>query len=178
MMVKSQRPVYSKAKKGKKEIRTSDLLKFVVSIVICQLAGFVGAYFNTPAIPTWYNTLKKPYFTPPNSVFSPVWIALFFLMGISLYLVWRDPFKLQTKKSAIILFAIQLALNIFWSIIFFGLRAPFEAFIEIIVLWLAILLTIIVFFRVSKLAGVLMIPYLLWVSFAAVLNFFLWKLNL
>ena len=153
------------------------ILKLIASIIICQLAGFIGSLFTTPAIPTWYKTLTKPAFTPPNSIFSPVWITLFLLMGISLFLVWQKSLKDQKVKIALLFFAVQLVLNTFWSILFFGLKSPLWAFIEIIILWFAILLTIIKFFKVSKPAGILLLPYILWVSFAAFLNFFLWNLN-
>jgi tryptophan-rich sensory protein len=155
----------------------NDLLKLILSIIICQAAGFIGSIFTSRSIPTWYASLKRPSFAPPNWVFSPVWITLFVLMGISLYLVWRMLSRGQKVRTALILFAVQLVLNMLWSILFFGLQSPFAAFIEIVVLWMAILLTIIAFIRVSTAAAVLMIPYILWVSFAAVLNFFFWKLN-
>ena len=154
-----------------------NILKLIASIMICQLAGFIGSLFTTPAIQTWYKTLIKPSFNPPNSVFSPVWITLFLLMGISLFLVWQKNLKDRKVKIALFFFALQLSLNILWSIIFFGLKLPFYAFVEIIILWFAILLTILKFLKVSKPAGILLLPYLLWVSFAAFLNFFLWNLN-
>jgi len=154
-----------------------DWLRLILSIVICQAAGFIGSLFTSRSIPTWYASLKRPSFAPPNWVFSPVWITLFVMMGISLYLVWRMLSRGQKVRTALILFAVQLVLNMLWSILFFGLQSPFAAFIEIVVLWMAILLTIIVFFRASLIGAVLLIPYILWVSFAAVLNFFFWKLN-
>lgn len=154
-----------------------DLLKLIASIIICQLAGFIGSLFTSPAIPTWYETLRKPSFNPPNWLFSPVWITLFLLMGISLFLVWKKGMKERIVKVGLSLFAIQLMLNILWSILFFGLKSPLLAFIEIIILWFAILLTILKFFKISKPAGLLLLPYILWVSFAAFLNFFLWNLN-
>jgi benzodiazapine receptor len=155
----------------------NDLLKLIVSLITCQLAGFIGSLFTSPAIPTWYASLKKPSFNPPNWVFSPVWITLFVLMGISLFLIWRKTLEDKKVRIAILFFAVQLVLNVCWSVIFFGLKSPFFAFIEIIFLWIAILLTILKSYKVSKTAGVLLIPYILWVSFAAVLNFFLWNLN-
>ncbi|NIM89956.1 MAG: tryptophan-rich sensory protein [Candidatus Aminicenantes bacterium] len=154
-----------------------DILKLAGSIIICQLAGFIGSLFTTPAIRTWYKTLTKPAFTPPNFIFSPVWITLFLLMGISLFLVWQKKHKDREVKIALLFFTAQLILNTFWSILFFGLKSPLWAFIEIVILWLAILVTIIKFFKVSKPAGYLLLPYILWVSFAAFLNFSLWRLN-
>ncbi len=153
-----------------------DILKLVASVILCQTAGFLGSLFTTPAISTWYKTLDKPFFTPPNWIFSPVWICLFILMGISLYFVWRRPDHL-TFKPALIFFFVQLILNVLWSIAFFGLRSPLLGFVDIVLLWIAILFTIFNFFKVSNFSGVLLIPYLVWVSFAALLNFSLWILN-
>ena len=153
------------------------IFKLIVSLIICQLAGFVGSLFTTPSIPTWYASLVKPSFTPPNWVFSPVWISLFVLMGISLFLLWEKTLHYPGVRTALFWFAVQLGLNMLWSILFFGLKSPFFALIEIIVLWIAIFLTILKSFRVSKLAGVLLIPYLIWVSFAAGLNYSIWTLN-
>jgi len=153
-----------------------DVLKLATSVILCQLAGFLGSLFTTPAIPTWYATLSKPFFTPPNWIFSPVWISLFVLMGISLFFVWRKQDHLPVK-TALIFFFIQLILNIFWSAAFFGLRSPLLGLMDIVLLWIAILFTIKNFLKVSKFAGALLIPYLLWVSFAALLNFALWILN-
>lgn len=154
-----------------------DIFKLVASLVICQLAGVIGSFFTIPAIPVWYASLEKPSFTPPDAVFSPVWITLFVLMGLSLYFIWREPLRQQGVKIALFFFTLQLVLNVCWSIIFFGLQNPFMAFIEIIILWIVILLTILVSLRVSRIAAILLIPYILWVSFAAVLNFFIWNLN-
>ena len=158
-------------------MKPTDILKLVASVILCQIAGFLGSLFTTPAIPTWYATLRKPFFTPPNWIFSPVWISLFILMGISLFFVWRRQGHPQLKK-ALIFFFVQLILNVLWSLAFFGLRLPLLGLIDIILLWIAILLTIQKFLKVSKFAGVLLLPYLLWVSFAALLNFSLWIQNL
>ncbi len=159
------------------KVRLIEVLRFIVSVAICQAAGFIGSIFTTPAIPTWYAALRKPAFNPPNWLFGPVWTILFLLMGIALFLVWRRPLSEPKVKTALALFAVQLALNVLWSILFFGLRSPLAGFTEILVLWVFILLTIISFYRVSTLAGVLLIPYILWVSFAAILNYHLWRLN-
>jgi benzodiazapine receptor len=159
------------------KIKINDILKLAVSIILCQLAGFLGSLFTTPAIPTWYQTLHKPFFTPPNWIFSPVWISLFLLMGISLFLVWGRQDH-QKVKTALIFFFVQLILNILWSAAFFGLRSPLLGLIDIGLLWIAILLTTQHFLKVSRMAGFLLIPYLLWVGFAGLLNFSLWILNL
>lgn len=157
-------------------INKGDIWKLAVSLILCQLAGVLGSLFTTPAIPTWYQTLNKPSFTPPNWIFSPVWISLFILMGISLFLVWRKQGQ-PSVRAALFFFSIQLILNVLWSIAFFGLRSPLLGLIDILLLWMAILLTVLTFFKVSKWAGLFLLPYLLWVSFAAVLNFSLWTLN-
>ncbi|MCJ7498140.1 MAG: tryptophan-rich sensory protein [candidate division Zixibacteria bacterium] len=158
-------------------IRLNDVLKLVISLIICQLAGFIGSLFTTPAIPSWYATLVKPSFTPPNWVFAPVWTTLFLLMGISAFLVWRKGIENPRVNLALRLFIIQLILNIIWSVLFFGLRSTLLGLVEIIILWTFILFTILYFFKVSKIAGILLLPYFVWVSFAAVLNFSIWRLN-
>jgi tryptophan-rich sensory protein len=158
-------------------VKIKDILKLVLSVALCQLAGFLGSLFTIPAIPTWYKTLNKPFFTPPDWIFSPVWISLFILMGISLFLVWQRQGHRKLKMALIFFFA-QLIFNMLWSAAFFGLRSPLLGLIDIVLLWFAILLTIQNFLRVSRTAGLLLLPYILWVSFAAVLNFSLWILNL
>jgi benzodiazapine receptor len=152
--------------------------KLAVSILICQLAGIIGSFFTVSSVGTWYVGLAKPSFNPPNWVFFPVWTTLFVLMGISLYIVWDNGIKSKQSKTAITIFGVQLALNTLWSILFFGFKSPLFAFIEIIFLWTAILLTILYFYRISKPAAYLLIPYILWVSFAAVLNFSIFYLNM
>ncbi len=151
--------------------------RFFVSLIICQLVGFIGSIFTTPAISGWYAYLEKPSFNPPNWIFSPVWIFLYLLMGVTLYLLWQNLPK-KEAKIALIFFAIQLGLNTLWSVIFFGLKSPMVAFLEIIILWIFILLTMITSSRVTKASVYLLLPYILWVNFAAVLNFFLWRLNM
>ncbi|UCE42339.1 MAG: tryptophan-rich sensory protein [Candidatus Aminicenantes bacterium] len=151
--------------------------RLIASLVICQLAGFIGSVFTTPAISGWYASLEKPTFNPPNWIFSPVWIFLYLLMGMTLYILWQNLPKTEAK-IALWFFAFQLVLNIFWSVIFFGLKLPMVAFIEIIILWIFILLTMIKSSRVSKASVYLLLPYILWVNFAAILNFFLWRLNM
>ena len=154
-----------------------DIVKLIVSIVVCEGAGGIGAIFTTPAIPTWYARLKKPTFTPPNSAFGPVWITLYLLMGIAVFLVWREGLSQEGVKTAFILFWVQLLLNVLWSVIFFGSRSLFGGMVVILLLWAAILANIILFFGVSPIAGGLLIPYIIWVSIAANLNAQVWKLN-
>ncbi len=154
-----------------------DIIKLVVSIVVCQGAGFIGSIFTTPAIATWYAGLAKPPFSPPNWLFGPVWISLFLLMGIALFFIWRQGVQTPGVVIALIVFAVQLVLNILWSFLFFKLQSPLFGFIEIVILWVAIILTILSFARISRTAAFLLIPYIVWVSFAAVLNYSLYKLN-
>lgn len=154
------------------------ITQFVVSILGCLSVGIVGALFTTPAIPAWYNTLSKPSFSPPAWVFGPAWTILYILMGISLFLVWTKKSEGDIKQSALYIFFAQLFLNAIWSPIFFGLQSPFTALIIITLLWLTIIININIFYKVSKTAALLLVPYLLWVSFATVLNFAIWQLNM
>lgn len=146
----------------------------VFSIGIPLLVGFFGSYFTLPSIGTWYQTLDKPFFNPPNFIFAPVWTVLYILMGLALYLV-----LVQTKKKDLVLklFSIQLFLNFLWTLIFFGLRNPTLALVEITLLWIAIFFTIKSFFAISKNAAYLLIPYIAWVSFALILNLAIVLLN-
>lgn len=154
-----------------------DYLKLIGSIVLCQIPGLIGSFFTASSTDKWYKQLNKPSFNPPDWIFAPVWITLYLLMGISLYLVWTSTSSSVAIKTALIVFFIQLGLNLLWSILFFGLKSPLLGFIGIIVLWIAILLSIIYFYQISKIAGFLLVPYLLWVSFAVILNFCIVILN-
>jgi tryptophan-rich sensory protein len=146
-------------------------------IGISFFAGLVGSIFTTPSIPTWYASLVKPAFSPPNYVFGPVWSILFLLMGISAYLVWKEGFGKKKVKIALKIFFVQLALNTLWSILFFGLKSPMVSLAEIILLWVLIFITIKKFYEISKIAGSLLIPYILWVTFASILNLSIVLLN-
>jgi len=154
-----------------------NIIKLIISILVCQAAGLIGAVFTTSSIPTWYATLEKPFFTPPNWLFAPAWTTLFLLMGISLYIVWDKGLKDRNVKIGINMFATQLMLNILWSILFFGLQSPLYGFIEIILLWIAILITIWQFNKISRTASMLLVPYIAWVTFAAALNLAVFLLN-
>jgi benzodiazapine receptor len=158
-------------------IKAIDIIRLAISIGVCLAAGFIGSIFTTASIPTWYTTLEKPSFNPPNWLFGPVWTILFILMGISAFLVWRVGLSEPNVRIALIIFIIQLILNAFWSVAFFGLRSPIAGLIVIIVLWIAILLTILSSAKVSITAGILLIPYILWVSFASILNATIYVLN-
>jgi len=143
---------------------------------VCFAAAAVGVAFTSPNVPGWYAELAKPSWTPPGWVFGPVWSLLYLLMGVGAWQVWR---KAGSGRAAVplVLFGIQLVLNAAWSGLFFGLRSPGAGLIEILVLWCAILATMIAFWRRSALAGLLMLPYLAWVGFAVALNLAIWKLN-
>jgi tryptophan-rich sensory protein len=152
-------------------------VKLVVSLAIPQLVGITGAFATMSGVRDWYPELAKPGFTPPAWVFGPAWTLLYLLMGVALWLVWREADRNENVRPALHAFAVQLILNALWSFVFFGLRMPGAALVEIILLWGAILLTIERFRRVSRLAASLLVPYGLWVSFAAVLNASIWLLN-
>jgi benzodiazapine receptor len=149
----------------------------VVSIVVCELAGIIGSLFTTPSIPGWYAGLAKPSFNPPGWVFAPVWTALYAMMGLAAWLVYEKGFKKPEVKRALTVFAVQLLLNTLWSIVFFGAHQIFGAVIVIVLLWAMILWTILLFRRISKAAACLLVPYILWVSFAAVLTVSIFTLN-
>jgi tryptophan-rich sensory protein len=154
-----------------------DIPALLVTISVCQLAGLIGSVFTTPAIPTWYASLKKPFFTPPSWVFAPVWVTLFTVMGISLFIVWKKGFGRHEIRRAVSLFGVQLALNVLWSVTFFGMRSPLYGFAIIVLLWVALLATTVVFYRISKTAGILLLPYFVWGSFASILNLSILILN-
>lgn len=158
-------------------MRIKNLPKLIASLIICQLAGIVGSVFTIPAVTSWYPTLNKPSFSPPNYIFGPFWLMLYFLMGISLYLVWQKKAKKKKVRQALILFGVHLFLNVLWSIVFFGLKNTGLAFIEIVILWFFILIVIYKFWKIEPKAGILLIPYLLWVSFASILSYSIWFLN-
>jgi len=155
-------------------------MKLAPSIIACLAAGVIGSLFTMPAIAGWYASLAKPFFSPPSWVFGPVWTILYILMGVALYLVWS---KDRTRKGAkwkangLTAFAIQLVLNVAWSFLFFGLRSPALGFAGIAALWISIAATMRLFRRIDRKAFWLLVPYILWVSFAAFLNFSVWMMN-
>jgi tryptophan-rich sensory protein len=146
-------------------------------ILLSYSAGIIGSIFTAPNIPTWYAALNKPSFTPPGGLIGSVWTVLYILMGIAAYLIAIKGIGQPAVKAALGLFLSQLILNAFWSSIFFGWHQPLWALVEIVLLWLLILLTIIKFFSLSPAAGLLLLPYILWVSFASFLNLTLWLMN-
>jgi benzodiazapine receptor len=178
----------------------SNWFKLIVSLLIPLLAGWIGSLVTMPAVSTWYTTLAKPALNPPSWVFGPVWTTLFLLIGVALFLVWKKNWQVQNqlladqnkswnpwtkrfwngdwqKQNIIAIFYIQLVLNVLWSYIFFGLHQPGLAFFELLALWFSILYLIINFYRVSKSAAWLILPYIIWVMFAGYLNLVIWMGN-
>ncbi len=151
----------------------SETMGLVLWILAAFSAGWIGSRFM-PGV--WYDSLVKPSWTPPAAIFGPVWTVLYLLMGVSAWLVWREA-GFSGAGGALALFILQLALNALWSYLFFGAHKPMLAFFEIVVLWFVILFTLIGFWKVKPMAGVLLLPYLCWVAFAMALNFKLWRLN-
>ena len=155
----------------------NDVIKLIISIVASFAAGGIGSVFTFKAIPTWYAALKKPPKTPPDRAFGPVWTTLYVLMGVSVFLVWRNGLGSDAARIAFTLFWVQLALNALWSFVFFGMKSIGGGVITIVTLWFLILATAVASFRVSTLAGSLLIPYLIWVTIASYLNIGVWRLN-
>jgi benzodiazapine receptor len=154
------------------------LTKILTVVVTCLAIGYFSGNSTRSAILDWYPALVKPSFNPPNWIFAPVWSMLYIMMGIAAGLVWdRMESNTEIVKKALVFFAVQLALNALWSYLFFGLKNPGLALLEIVILWLMIYETYVQFGKINKIAGYLFIPYLLWVSFAMVLNASIWWLN-
>jgi tryptophan-rich sensory protein len=158
-------------------MRTNNFFKLVIAIIVSELASIIGSVFTISAIPNWYAELVKPALNPPAWVFGPAWTTLYALMGIAAFLIWRMGWERKEVKMALGVFGTQLFLNAIWSIIFFGLQNPGWALVDIVLLWLAIVWTMVVFYKISRPAAYLLVPYLLWVSFASYLNYSIWTLN-
>ncbi len=157
-------------------MKPSNILPLIVSIAIPLALGGIAGVVTTDNISGWYSTINKPSFNPPNSIFGPVWTGLYLLMGIAMFIVWKsssDGIRSNTTQ----IYGVQLILNFAWSFMFFYFHRPDWAFVNIVLLWLAIVYTIFTFYKVRKVAAYLLIPYILWVSFASVLNAAIWKLN-
>lgn len=153
-----------------------NLLELTASMALCLLVGVISGLSTAASIKTWYQELAKPAWTPPNWVFGPVWTLLYIGMGIAVWLVWRER-GTRDVTAALTCFLIQLALNFLWSPVFFGMHKPGWALADVLALWIAIAVTIALFYRVSVPASVLLIPYFLWVSYASALNYAIWRLN-
>ena len=156
-------------------IRT--FVKLVIAIVVTQLAGIIGSLFTFSAIPTWYATLTKPELNPPSWVFGPVWTTLYVLMGVSVFLIWQKGWERKDVKIAVSVYGVQLVLNALWSIVFFGMQSPGLALVNIALLFVSIVSTMILFYKISRPAMYLLVPYILWVSFASYLNYAIYALN-
>ena len=154
-----------------------NFMKLVVAVAIPLLVAGLSGFTTAQGVREWYPTLVKPWFNPPAWVFGPVWTLLYLMMGIAAFLVWQKGWESGAVKTALALFAIQLILNGLWSVLFFGMRSPGLAFAEILLLWISIGGTIVLFWRVAPIAGMLLLPYVAWVTFAAVLNGAIWILN-
>jgi tryptophan-rich sensory protein len=152
------------------------LLMLLLFVILVAAVAAIGGYVTAPAIDAWYGQLNKPAWTPPDALFGPVWAVLYLLMALAAWLIWR-----QQDSDAVTLlpslWLLQLGLNLGWSLIFFGLRNPGLAMVELILLWSAVLATTYLFYQARRLAGLLMLPYLLWVTFAGALNFGIWVMN-
>ena len=155
----------------------SKIAKLLCSVSTCLFIGFLGSYATRDSVTTWYASLSRPSFTPPDWTFGVVWPILYVMMGISAFLIWNKGLDKREVKLALVIFGLQLILNGLWTLVFFGLHLIGLALVEIIIMWAAILLTIFVFWRVSKTAALLLLPYILWVSFAIILNSGLFLLN-
>lgn len=153
-----------------------DWLVLAGFIALCLGAGAVGSWFTMPALDVWYAALRKPSWNPPNWVFAPVWTALYLTMAVAAWMVWRRA-GVGAARTALILFVVQLILNVAWSALFFALRSPALGVAGIVALWAALVATIVSFGRISAGAAWLMIPYLVWVTFAGALNVAVWRLN-
>jgi benzodiazapine receptor len=155
----------------------NDWLLLGVSLGVTLVAAAIGGIVTARPVQTWYRTIRKPAWNPPDRLFGPVWTVLYVLMGLALWRVWRMGWGEPGVWLAVMLFLVQLVLNVLWSVIFFGLRQPGWGLLEIVVLWAAILATLLTFLALEPLAGWLLVPYLAWVTFAGLLNFTVWRLN-
>ncbi|MDF0715203.1 tryptophan-rich sensory protein [Muricauda sp. 334s03] len=154
------------------------IVYIAISVLVCLVIGFLSSIATQSSVNDWYVTLSKPSFTPPNYLFAPVWTALYILMGIAAGIVWSKGYHHIWVKTALYHFVFQLLLNALWSIVFFGLKNPFAGMVVILALLTMIILTIKWFRVISKPAALLLVPYVLWVGFAAALNYKIWELNL
>ena len=153
-----------------------DGVKLVISISVCIVAGIIGSVFTISSIPVWYDTLNKPFFNPPGWLFAPVWAILYILMGIALFFIWKAP-KVKKTNEGLMLFGAQLVFNVIWTIVFFGFRSVIGGVLSIVILLILIVMTTLQFYRIDKRAAYLMLPYLLWVCFATMLNVSIYLLN-
>ena len=154
-----------------------NIVRFFIAVAIPVFVGALAGFFTATSVKGWYSTLNKPSFNPPNWIFGPVWTILYILMGIAFYLIWQKQSPVDLKRKAILFYFMQLFINFIWSILFFYAEQPGWAFINIVFMWIFIAGTIYWFLKISMPAAWLLVPYILWVSFALVLNFAIWKMN-
>lgn len=152
-------------------------LQLAALIILCQGVGVAGALVTAGSVDSWYAELQKPFFNPPNWIFGPMWTLLYLMMALACWLILQPHAEPRLRRTALFLFALQLFVNGLWSPVFFGLRNPGLAFAHILILWFAIAVTYRLFLKISRPAGLLLLPYWAWVSFAALLNFEIWRLN-
>ena len=157
--------------------RKFNFVAFIINLAIPLSIGAIGAYFTASSVDTWYRTISKPSFNPPNGIFGPVWTSLYIMIGISAYLVWQKRARIEQFPRTVAIYLIQLVLNLMWSFIFFYAHELGMALIEIIILLIVIIINARVFYKIDKTAGLLFIPYILWVSFATVLTYSIFSLN-
>ena len=155
-----------------------NIIKLLISVVTCLTAGFLSSFFMRDSLGTWYVYLKKPFFTPPSWVFAPAWTILYILMGVSAFLVWKHGFENKKIKTALYVFLAQLVLNMSWTFAFFGMQSTLSGLVVIVMLWIAIAVTIFLFYKIARVSGFLLLPYIAWVSFALLLNVSIFYLNL
>jgi tryptophan-rich sensory protein len=151
--------------------------KLIAAVLLCLVLGSMGSLVTATGSGSWYESLEKPVFSPPNWVFGPVWTTLFILMGIALYFVWQSGTERRDVQIALAVFGIQFALNILWSFFFFGMQSPLLGLVDIVLLWIMIAVTIVLFYQIRKIAGYLLIPYIVWVTIATALNYSIYILN-
>ena len=157
--------------------KSHSYVKLIAAVLLCLVVGSMGSLVTTTGSGSWYESLEKPAFTPPNWVFGPVWTTLFILMGIALYLVWQSGTERRDVQIALAVFGIQFALNVLWSFLFFGMQSPLLGLVEIVLLWIMIAVTIVLFYQIRKIAGYLLVPYIVWVTIATALNYSVYILN-
>jgi translocator protein len=157
-------------------MKSKNFISLLTAIGICESVGIAGGICTAQSVSTWYQTLNKPSFNPPSWIFAPVWTTLYAMIGFACHLIYQKKNSLGAP-TALFVFSVQLALNLLWSVLFFCKKTPVGSLIEIAFLWVAIFFTILLFWKISRLAAILLIPYFLWVSFASLLNFEIWRLN-
>jgi benzodiazapine receptor len=153
------------------------IFKLLIAVIVCQAAGIIGSIFTAGAVTGWFASLNQPPFTPPDCMYAPIWITMYLLMAIAAFLIWWRGLHIKPVRIAMILFLVQLVLNVLWAVVLFGLQSILFGLITVVALWIMVLFTIIQFYRISNAAGSLMIPYILWVTFAVILNGALYLLN-